>query len=99
MKTRPWALAAHLLVFLAGVIGPLVIWLIYKDKSRFVAYHAIQAMIFQAVAAAVVLVVALLTCGIGAVLAPVVFIPEIIYGIKAYNGEWAGYPLIDEVGR
>jgi len=44
---------AHLTILLnlvtgfAGPIAALVIYLIYKDRSRKVAYHALQAMIFQ----------------------------------------------------
>jgi uncharacterized Tic20 family protein len=33
-----------------GVVGALVIYLIYKDRSRFVAYQAMQAFIFQLIA-------------------------------------------------
>ena len=35
------------------------------------------------------------TCGIGAVL----FVLPIWIGIKAYNGEWVGYPVLDSAGR
>ena len=50
---RTWGMLAHLSVLLnlitgfAGPIAALVIYLIYKDRSRTVAYHALQAMIFQ----------------------------------------------------
>ena len=52
-EERTWSLLAHLSVLLnlitgfAGPIAALVIYLIYKDRSRTVAYHALQAMIFQ----------------------------------------------------
>jgi uncharacterized Tic20 family protein len=44
---------AHLSVLLnlvsgfGGPIAALVIYLVYKDRSRFVAYHALQALVFQ----------------------------------------------------
>ena len=50
---RTWGMLSHLSVLLnlitgfAGPIAALVIYLIYKDRSRFVAYHALQAVIFQ----------------------------------------------------
>ncbi|MBM3152430.1 MAG: DUF4870 domain-containing protein [Chloroflexi bacterium] len=50
---RTWSLLAHLSVLLnlvtgfAGPIAALVIYLVYKDRSRTVAYHALQSMIFQ----------------------------------------------------
>jgi uncharacterized Tic20 family protein len=52
---RTWGLLAHLSVLLnlitgfAGPIAALVIYLVYKDRSRFVAYHALQSAIFQLV--------------------------------------------------
>ncbi len=52
-EERTWSLLAHLSVLLnlitgfAGPIAALVIYLIYKDRSHKIAYHALQAMIFQ----------------------------------------------------
>src|SRR5688572_7263396 len=48
-----WAMLAHLAgllgyaVAFGQYIGPLVIYLLYKDKSRFVAFHALQSLYFQ----------------------------------------------------
>ena len=48
-----WAMLAHLSVFLnliTGFLGPvaaLVIYLTYRDRSKYVAYHALQSAIFQ----------------------------------------------------
>lgn len=58
---RTWAALAHasvLLTFalgvstggvavLVGMLAPLVIWLSFRERSRFVAYHALQATAFQ----------------------------------------------------
>jgi len=50
---RMWAMLAHLSVLLnliTGFIGPLaalLIYLIYKDRSKYVAYQSLQALIFQ----------------------------------------------------
>ena len=52
-EERTWSMLAHLSVLLnlvtgfAGPIGALIIYLVYKDRSRLVAYHALQSMIFQ----------------------------------------------------
>ena len=52
-EERTWSLLAHLSILLnlvtgfAGPIAALVIYMIYKDRSHKVAYHALQAMIFQ----------------------------------------------------
>jgi len=50
---RTWGMMAHLSTLLnlvtgfGGPIAALIIYLVYKDRSRFVAYHALQAMVFQ----------------------------------------------------
>jgi uncharacterized Tic20 family protein len=54
-EARTWSMLAHLSVLLnlvtgfAGPIGALIIYMIYKDRSRRVAYDALQSMIFQAI--------------------------------------------------
>lgn len=50
---RTWAMLAHLSVLLnlvTGMLGPvaaLVIYLVFKDRSRYVAYQSLQSLIFQ----------------------------------------------------
>jgi uncharacterized Tic20 family protein len=50
---RTWAMVAHLSVLtnlITGFLGPVVallIYLIYKDRSRYVAYHSLQSFVFQ----------------------------------------------------
>lgn len=50
---RQWAMFAHLGVLvnlISGFLGPLVpliIYMVYKERSRYVAYQALQALIFQ----------------------------------------------------
>jgi uncharacterized protein len=50
---RTWAMLAHLSVLanlVTGFLGPvaaMVIYLVYKDRSRYVAYHALQATLNQ----------------------------------------------------
>jgi uncharacterized Tic20 family protein len=57
---RTWSILAHLSV-LAGLVGlmpfgALIIWLVYKDRSRRVGFHALQALWYQ-IAWLVILVV------------------------------------------
>lgn len=53
---RTWALLAHLSVLLnlvTGFLGPvaaIVIYFAFKDRSRFVRYHAMQSFLFQLLA-------------------------------------------------
>jgi uncharacterized Tic20 family protein len=48
-----WGMLSHLSVLLnlvtgfAGPIAALIIYMVYKDRSRYVAYHAMQSMLFQ----------------------------------------------------
>jgi uncharacterized Tic20 family protein len=48
-----WSVLAHLSVFLnlvTGFLGPvaaLVIWLMYRDRSPRVSFHALQSLVYQ----------------------------------------------------
>ena len=50
---RTWAMLAHLSVLInlvTGFLGPiaaLIIYVVFKDRSRYVAYHALQSLILQ----------------------------------------------------
>lgn len=52
---RTWAMLSHLSILanlMTGFLGPvaaLVIYLVYKERSRKVAFHAMQAFVFQLV--------------------------------------------------
>jgi uncharacterized protein len=52
-EERSWSILAHLSIFLnlfTGFLGPivaLVIWLVYRDRSSRVAFHALQSMWYQ----------------------------------------------------
>jgi len=52
-EERQWAMIAHLGVLVnlvSGFLGPVVplaIYMLYKDRSRYVAYQSLQGLIFQ----------------------------------------------------
>ena len=54
-EERTWAMLAHFSVLLnlvtgfVGVITAIVLYFVYKDRSRYVAYHAMQSFIFQSI--------------------------------------------------
>ncbi len=63
-EERTWAMMAHVSAILnlfvpalGGVIGAGVIWLVYKEKSKKVAFHALQSLVFQAIILAFLVVV------------------------------------------
>ena len=52
-EERTWAMLANLSVLinlvtgLLGALAALIIYLVFRDRSRYVAYHALQSFIFQ----------------------------------------------------
>ena len=52
-EERTWAMLAHLSILLnlvtglLGLVGALIIYMVYQNRSRYVAYHALQSLIFQ----------------------------------------------------
>lgn len=95
-----WSVLAHLSVFLnllTGFLGPvaaLVIWLMYKDRSPRVSFHALQSALYQ-VAWLVILAVGWTVTGIltaiiiGFLLIPVMIVltvvPFVHMGYAAYK--------------
>lgn len=98
------SMLAHLLVFLGGFIAPLIIWLIYKDRSALVNHHGKEQLNFQislTIYSLALFVFAVITLGIGALIAvPAIWglaiyavIMLIVAGIAANNGEYYRIPL------
>lgn len=85
------AMMAHLSVFVLPVLGPALIWLLRGKRSRFVAYHAVQALIFQLLTS----VLSVATCGAALLL----LVMPLWMGLRAQKGEWAGYPVLEAAGR
>ncbi len=92
---RLWALAAHLCHVVGfSALGPLVIWLLKKDSSPFVADQAKEALNFQLSCLVTILLTAA-TC----VLAPLAIVAvvggmiySILGGAEAYKGCQYRYP-------
>jgi uncharacterized Tic20 family protein len=112
---RTWSMLAHLSVLLSlvtGIGGPiaaLVIWLVYRDKSQRVAFHALQSLWYQ-VAWAVILFVGwsitfiLMFVLIGFLLVPVMaiaslvpFVHQCYAAYKVYQGIDYRYPVIADM--
>ena len=111
-----WGMLAHLLTLLGYVvvvgeyIAPLVIYLVYKDRSQFVAFDALQALFFQLLALAVgvaLVLFSVITLGLGLLLAiPLaialaiaVLVYTIIAAIQANNGVWYELPIVGRWAR
>jgi hypothetical protein len=94
---RTWGMIAHLaalagFVFPFGnILGPLIVFLIKKDQSRFVAYHAKQSLWFQVfvgIAALVLVLIGMVVCVTipVAILIGVGAMAYAIYGAIQVNG-------------
>lgn len=112
--SRNWAMFSHLSALVVGLIasasgfpalsflGPLVIYLIKKDESAFVADQAREALNFNITVNIIMLVLFLLTFTI---ILAIITIPlmiiiglaalilTVVAGIKASNGERYRYPM------
>ncbi|GAB5547905.1 MAG: hypothetical protein SangKO_076650 [Sandaracinaceae bacterium] len=94
---RVMAAVAHGATFVeGGLIGPLIIYLLKKDESEFVAFHALQSLYFGLA----FLAATVLTCGFGAIILVWPYlIFEVIATIRAYEGQWYELPLVGKYAR
>ena len=95
---RTMALLAHILGIPLGFIGPLIIWLIKKDESAYVADQAKEALNFQITVFIAMFVAGLSTfVFIGCALVPAVLLANVILCIiatmAASEGKTYRYPI------
>jgi uncharacterized protein len=99
-EERTWGLIAHLSFLAGGLIGlpflgPLVVWLVKKDQSPFVADQAKEALNFHLSVLIATLVCIIVPC-VGWVALFVVAIGAIVYSImaamEANKGQYYRYP-------
>ena len=101
---RTWGMLAHLSAFafficpLGNVIGPLIVWLVKRDQSQFVADQGKEALNFN-----ISVLLAAVACGllvlvfIGILLGVALFVfwlvMTIVAGIRASEGVLYRYPF------
>lgn len=105
---KTWSIVAHLSVLVAP-IGALIIWLVFKDKSQKVNFHALQALWYQIAWIVIFIayfvvasILSVVTLGIAAVILfplmavlPIVPVAHGCYGAyKVSQGEDFRYPYI-----
>lgn len=113
--SRMWSMFAQLSAVLGyvigagflGWVGPLIIFLVYKDRDRYVRYNAAESLnaaiatvIAEVVLTIVITILAVVTLGIGSILVPLVWVPALLHvifaiigAVKANQGIWWNYPL------
>lgn len=102
-EERSWAMLAHISVLInlfTVILGPLaalVIYLLFRDRSRYVAYHAFQSFINQlvwwvgggAIIAIVWTVTGVLTLAVvGVLLVPLACLLTLMPAISVIQGVW-----------
>ena len=114
-EERTWSVLSHLSMFLnllTGFLGPvaaLIIWLVYKDRSRKVAFHALESMWYQ-IGWLVILAVGWTVTGlltiilIGFLLIPVMAVVSVVPFVHAAyaayrvsKGEEYRYPIASDL--
>ena len=113
--SRMWSVLAPLSAVLGyvvgagflGWVGPLIIFLVYKDRDRYVRYNAAESLnaaiatvIAEIVLTVVITILAVVTLGFGSLLFPIVWVPALLHvifaiigAVKANQGTWWNYPL------
>ena len=115
---RTWSMLSHLSVLLSlvtgigGLVAALVIWLVYKDRSERVAFHALQSLWYQvawfgifAVFGIATVVLSIITLGLATiVLVPLAFLIAIVpiahqcyAAYKINQGADYRYPIVADM--
>lgn len=112
-----WGMLGHLSALIGafgipGFFGPLAVWLMKKDESRFVHFHALQnlflhiAMLIVGVVLGIsFFILVAITAGLAAipligvfVLLGVAFLVYVVMvGVKAKEGKWVAYPYVGKM--
>jgi uncharacterized protein len=103
-EEKTLGMLCHLLGILTGFVGPLILWLVKKDSSRYIDYHGREALNFQITLFIVMITLSfatmlLMIIFIGILLIPVLFVvailalvAEILAAVAAQKGEFYRYP-------
>jgi uncharacterized protein len=89
-EDKQMAMFCHLGGLIGGIIIPLILWLIYKDKSKFIDEHGKEALNFDIT----VLIIVLVTCCLGSVImGPLAIVFHVLAAMAASRGESYRYPM------
>jgi uncharacterized Tic20 family protein len=106
---QAWAMVSYILALVASIIAPLVIYLVKMNKSRYVRFHAAQALnmgitaFIESIAIVIVgIFLAIATHGFGILLIVLAFlalgIAHLVYlilgAVRAYQGQPFRVPTI-----
>ena len=103
-EDKTLALIAYIGGVFVSFLVPLILYLVKKDQSRFVAFHAMQALIFHiAILIGYFVAFALTPVLIGFLIFPLVGVLSLVFSIlaalAANRGEWYEIPVVGKFTR
>lgn len=106
-QDRTMGMLAYVLAIFTSWLGPLILWLVKKDQSKFVAFHAVQALVLMGAVFLVGVAANILAAlHLGLLAYPVAFlvglgglILNILAAIAANKGQWYEMPVVGKYAR
>lgn len=97
-EEKLWGTLTHVGMIVTGFIGPLIVYMIYKDRSQWIRANAAQSLNFSILISIVYVVsIVLMTVGIGVLTYLAAGVCAIVFGVlaamAANRGEFYKYPL------
>jgi uncharacterized protein len=102
---RSMAMLVWLLGIVSGWVGPLIIWLIKREQSKFVDFHGKQSLFLHIVVVALMIPMMILMFIplVGCVIFPLfmllgvgLLVVQIVLAVKANSGEWYRMPVVGQ---
>jgi uncharacterized Tic20 family protein len=92
---KTMAILSHILTFIAPILAPLIIYLVKKDESAFVKWHAQESLNFQITIALVFIILLISVIGWFLLWVPgiVALVLVIVATIRASEGKLYKYPF------
>jgi uncharacterized Tic20 family protein len=86
------AAVAHGGTWVAWFLAPLIVYLLERDRSRYAAHQAMQALLWSGFGT----LVSVATCGLAI---PVFMVFHIVAAVRALEGQEYEYPLVGDLAR
>jgi uncharacterized Tic20 family protein len=89
------AILSHILTLVAPILAPLIIYLVKKNESKFVEWHAKESLNFQITIAIIIIILFITIIGIlfAWIVAIISLVLVIIATIRASEGKLYKYPF------
>jgi uncharacterized Tic20 family protein len=92
---KTMAVLSHILTIVAPILAPLIIYLVKKNESRFVEWHARESLNFQITVAIIIIILFITIVGIliAWIVGIISLVLVIIATIRASEGKLYKYPF------